>query len=154
MKVSKSTLFLSASFIFSSAVIVLSDKKINIFHCTTRVDSLYKTSSLHADYQVFIYNDHTGFMQHKGTLISDGVAYPVDRDINFELYDDNKDGVMTFISKGVVKKPVDRVPDENLWNMAYASGVKYYPSFVQTVSGDTIIIGGGKPNYVCSQKNE
>lgn len=155
MKLSKSTFILAASVVISLAAFIIGSKRVNIFHCTSHVDSLHNSnSSLHTNFQVFIYNDHTGFITHKGKLISKDIAYTVDRQINFELYDDNKDGVMTFVSKGVIKTPLDKVPDGDLWNRAYAAGVKYFPTILRTVSGDTMIIEGGRPNYACSQKNE
>lgn len=154
MNIKKTTLLLAASLILSSVLIMLANKRVNIFHCTSLVDRLSTSGELHSNSQIFIYNDHTGFLTHKGTLTSKGNKYVVDREVNFEIRASNKDKVMTLISKGVIKKPRDTVPDEDVWNRIYEEGLRYYPVFLETATGDTLIVEGGKLNSICSQKNE
>lgn len=58
---------------------------------------------MHTDFQILIYNDDTGFIAHRGVLISDKNKYIIDREIIFSIHDDNKDGIMTLESMGIIK---------------------------------------------------
>jgi hypothetical protein len=150
MKIKTSTLLLTVSIVLFCASIMYTTERVSTFSCSSHVDNLYKSGSLHTDFQILIYNDDTGFIAHRGILINEKNEYIVDREIKFSIHDDNKDGIMTLESMGVVKKPNDTVPDEHMWNKVYASGIRYYPSLLKTKNGDIIIIEKAVPIYVCS----
>ncbi len=125
-------------------------KRVSTFSCSSHVDRFYKSGSLHTDFQILIYNDDTGFIAHRGILIIDNEKYIVDREIKFSIHDDNRDGILILESMGVIKNPNDTVPDENMWNKVYASGIKYYPKLLKTKNDDIIIVEKAAPIYVCS----
>lgn len=151
MKIKKSTLLLSVSILFFCASIAhTTTKRVSTFSCLSHVDVFYRSSSLHTDFQILTYNDGTGFIALRGFLINDRNKYIVDREIIFSIHEDNKDGIMTLKSMGVIKKPNDTVPDEDIFNKMYTSGISYYPKLVRTKNNDIIIIEKSAPIYVCS----
>lgn len=150
MKIKKSNVLLTVSILFFCVSIIYPTKRVRTFSCSSHVDSYYKSGSLHTDVQILIYNDDAGFIAHRGVLIVDNNKYIVDREVKFSIHDDNKDGIMTLESMGVVKKPNDTVPDEHIWNKMYESGIRYHPSLLKTKNDDIIIIEKGAPIYVCS----
>lgn len=151
MKINKYTALLALTIAVTFLGAIHFNKRNAIFYCESHVDNFYKNTSFHSDFQIRIYNDHTGFIAHRGVFIIGDNKYNIDREVIFNLHDDNKDGVMILESRGVVKKPGDTVPDDIGWNKGYAAGLKYYPQLLKTINNDIIITEKGSPIYVCAK---
>lgn len=153
MKIKIQNVMLVISVIISIALVFYARKKENTFSCSSHVDYFFPKGSLHTDFQVLMYNDESGLIIHRGSLIIEHKKYLINRQINFIVENKNKGGVLTLKLTRVEKNPNDNVPDEESWNKSYSPGLQYYPLVSKTKGGDIIITENASPLYVCSQDN-